>query len=134
MSHPAFPPAGSGRLPVVMRFQNREMTVMRGTETNRFGDETDVGIAIATGVPAALAEVGNETFNLSQSTRRTIRTFACRMPAYVDVDDDDTLMDEFTGYFFEIESIEEQAGIGMYPAMKLLTLTMRSGVSVGSDG
>lgn len=118
----------------VLAFNNRLMTVMRGTEVNAYGDETDVGIPIYRDVPAALAEVEEVTFDRASQTRRTIRTVTCKFQAYVDVTSDDTLMDQFTGYFYLIESMKEQPGIGYYPAPKILTLRMRSGISVESDG
>jgi hypothetical protein len=106
---------------------------MRGTEVNPYGDETNVGIPYLEHVQAALAEVSNETFDPASQIRRTIREWTCIVAAWVDVDTDDTLQDEFTGNYFMIESIMEQPGVGMYPPAKVLTLRMRSGVSVTSD-
>lgn len=113
---------------------NRTFTICRGTEVNSHGDLTDVGLPIARGVPGALAEVSHETFDRSSQTRRTIRKVTAKFAAWVDVTDDDTLIDEFTGYAYVIESMQEEPGIGYYPPIKILTLDMRSGVSVASDG
>jgi hypothetical protein len=128
------PGSSAASASVVPAIQNRLFTVMRGTESNAYGDETDVGIPYLTDVPGGLAETGNETFDRASSTRRTIRTVTCVFQAWVDVTIDDTLMDQFTGYYYQIESMEERPGIGYYPPQKILTLRMRSGVSVKSDG
>ena len=43
------------------------LTVMRGTEVNRFGDETDVGVPVQRHVPASMAETSHVTFDHRQS-------------------------------------------------------------------
>jgi hypothetical protein len=101
---------------------------------NRYGDATNVGAPLYQHLPAALAEVSSETFDRASQTRRTIRTITCVVPAWADITSDDTLKDEFTGYYYLIESMRERPGIGMYPPDKILTLRMRSGVAVASDG
>lgn len=138
MARPHVSASGSGKsvagTPGILKFRNRAMTISRGTETNWAGDESDVGIPLYTGIPCSLAEVSDETFDPASTTRRTVRTWTCIFDAWVDVTLNDTLMDEFTGYFFSIESMEERPGIGMYPPAKVLSLTMVSGITVQSGG
>ncbi len=126
-----------GRAPsgadTVLKLQNRLITIMRGTETDAYGDETDVGIVHRQHVPAALAEKSSQTSDPAAPVRRTVRMWECILPAWCDVTTDDTLMDETTGFYFMVESIEQQPGPGYYPAPLILTLRMRSGVSVNSD-
>lgn len=117
----------------VLRFRNRPMTIMRGTSANAFGDESDVGVPIYTGVPAALAETSQTVFDAATQRQQIIRTVTCEVPAWADVLTTDTLKDEATGLYYMITSIEAQPGIGYYPAPKILTLRMRSGVNVDSD-
>ena len=106
---------------------------MRGTAVNDYGDETDVGTPYLTGVPAAIAETSQQAFDQATQRHQIIRAVTCTVPAWVDVWTTDTIQDEFTGYFYMIESIEAWPGIGYYPAMQILTLRMRSGVTIGSD-
>ena len=118
----------------VLKLQNRLITIMRGTAVNEYGDETDVGIVHRQHVPAALAEKSSQTSDPADPVRRTVRTWECILPAWCDVTTNDTLMDETTGNFFMVEAIEPQTGPGYYPAPLILTLRMRSGISVSSDG
>ncbi len=127
---PGRPPSGSG----VLKIQNRLITIMRGTAVNEYGDETDVGTVYRQHVPAALVEKSSQTGDPASPVRRTVRTWECILPAWCDVTTDDTLMDETTGSYFMVESIEQQPGPGYYPAPLILTLRMRSGISVASDG
>lgn len=117
----------------VLKFRNRSMTIMRGTSANPYGDLSDLGVPLYTGVPAALAETSQVVFDAATQRQQIIRTVTCTVPNWVDVVTTDTLKDEFTGMFYMIESIEAQPGIGYYPAPKILTLRMRSGVNIKSD-
>lgn len=128
--------AGSGSASgtgAVLLFRNRPFTIFRGTSVGFYGEEDDIGVVFATGIPAALAETSEVTQDRTEPTRRTVRTFTLVFDSWVDVTLDDTLQDESTGYFFEISSMMERPGIGMYPPQKILTITMRSGISVKSD-
>lgn len=117
----------------VLRIMNRELTIMRGTEDNDAGDESDVGIPLYTGVQAAIAEDSHLTFDAAASTQRTVRTITCRMNGSQDVLLTDTLFDPASGLYYLIESMASEPTIGYYPPFKILTLRMRSGVSVSSD-
>jgi hypothetical protein len=135
-THPSASASGKtvAGTPGILKFRNRLFTVMRGVEVGWAGDETDVGVPIYTHVPCALAEVSDETFDRTATTRRTIRTWTCVFDNWVDVTLNDTLQDEASGFFYSIESMEERPGIGMYPPAKILSLTMVSGVTVESGG
>jgi hypothetical protein len=117
----------------VLAFWNRQITVMRGTEADEFGDETDVGTPFYTGIPAALAETTDVVFDAATQRQQVIRSVTCIVPAWADIVDTDTIQDQFTGYFYLIESIQAEPGIGYYPAPKRLSLRLRSGVSIASD-
>ena len=117
----------------VLRFWNRTITIMRGTAANPYGDLSDVGIPIYSGIQAALAETEQTVFDAATQRQQIIRAVTCIVPNWVDVVTTDTIRDEFTGLYYMIESIQAQPGIGYYPAPKKLTLRMRSGVGVQSD-
>jgi hypothetical protein len=124
--------SGSSGVAAVLKFRNRLTTVYRGTAANPYGDLSDVGVVYLQHVPAALAETSQAVFDAATQRQQIIRAITCVMPAWADVIDTDTLQDEFTGFFYMIESMSARPGIGYYPADKLLTLRMRSGVSIGS--
>jgi hypothetical protein len=117
----------------VLKFWNRTIATYRGTTANAYGDVSDVGAPYLTGVQAALAETAQTVFDAATQRQQIIRAITCIVPAWADIVTTDTLQDEFTGFFYMISSIEAQPGLGYYPAPKILTLRMRSGVSIGSD-
>lgn len=120
-------------VPAVLAVRNRKITVMRGTTVNEFGDRTNVGTPLYTGIPAALAETKDVVYDAATQREQVIRGITCVVPAWADIQDSDTLMDEATGFFYMVEGIEARQGIGYYPAEKILSLRMRSGVTIASD-
>ena len=124
--------AGSGGN-AALKFRNRAITVCRGTAVNRFGDRSNVGTVLYTGIPAALAEVTETVFDAATQRPQEVRSITCVVPNWADVIDSDTLLDEFTGFYYLVEGIEARPGIGYYPPDKLLSLKMRSGVKIASD-
>lgn len=117
-----------------MELANTTLTIMRGTEANAYGDLSDVGAPIYTGVPAAVVESSKVVFDPATQTPRTIRTSTCVVASWVDVLTSDTLLDESTGSYYMINDIQQQptGPTGIAPD-KILTLRWRSGVSAGSD-
>ena len=107
------------------------LTIMRGTEVDDAGDESDVGIPIYQHVPAALVQASMQAFDPASSTRRTIRVSKALLPSWADVTDSDTIMDESTGSYFAIEDIQLQPTLGSPPDL-LLTLRSVTGVSISS--
>jgi hypothetical protein len=115
-----------------MELANTTITIMRGTATSRFGDRTDVGTPLHTGVPAALTETSKTVFDRSTARPQTIRTTMCVVQEWTDVTLADTIRDERSGNYYMIESIQEQPTLGP-PPDKILTLRSRSGVTPASD-
>jgi hypothetical protein len=125
--------SGASGSAAVLRFRNRTLNTFRGTEANAYGDESDVGQPYLTGVPAALAETSQQAFDAATQRNQIIRSITCRVDAWADIITTDTIQDTTTGIYYLIENIEAVPGIGYYPAPKLLTLRVRSGVSISSD-
>jgi hypothetical protein len=124
---------GTSGANVVLKFRNRLATTYRGTEANAYGDESDVGITYLTDVPVAIAETTDVVFDAATQRQQTVRSITAVFPAWADIIDTDTVQDTTTGYFYEIESMQARPGIGYYPADKIVSLRMRSGVSISSD-
>jgi len=118
----------------MMELANTTLTIMRGVTANRFGDLSDVGSPIYTGVPAAVVESSKQVFDPATQQPRTVRTSTAVVPGWVDVLSSDTLRDETTGTYFMIQDIARQptGPTGFTPDL-LLTLRSRSGVGTGSD-
>jgi hypothetical protein len=118
----------------MMELANTRLTIMRGTTVNAYGDESDVGSPIATGIPAAVTESSKQVWDPATQQPRTVRTSKCVVPGWVDVVNSDTLLDETTGNAFMIQDIQLQpTGPTGIPPAKILTLRGRSGVSVRSE-
>lgn len=118
----------------MMELANTTLTIMRGVSANAYGDLTDVGAPIYTGVPAAVTESSKQVFDPATQTPRTIRTMKAVVAGWTDVLDSDTLRDESTGSYYMISDIQRQptGPTGISPDI-ILTLRMRSGVGLQSD-
>lgn len=125
--------AGASHAPSVLMFRNRPLSVFRGSEVNAYGDTSDVGTLLMQNVPVAIAETSQTAFDPATQRPQTIRSVTCIAPAWSGIIETDTLQDASTGIFYMISSIEARPGPGYYPADLVLTLRVRSGVSVSSD-
>src|SRR5260370_14099867 len=85
-----------------------QLTIMRGAAVDDAGDVSEVGVPIYLHMPAALLEQSHTTFDPASSTRRPIRMVKALLPIWADVDTDDTLMDETSGFYYAIEDIQTQ--------------------------
>lgn len=132
-ARPAMSGGGSAGAASVLRFMNRSLNTYRGPAVNAYGDESDVGTLYLTGVQAALAETAQTAFDPATQRPQIIRAITCIVPGWADIETTDTIQDPFTGWFYMITSMEDEPGLGYYPPRKILTLRMRSGVSIGSD-
>lgn len=117
----------------MLELANCTVTIMRGTEANVYGDESDVGTPLYEHVPAAVTETAKQVFDPATQRPQTIRTSMCVLPSWADVLDSDTIQREDTGDYFMIESIQRQPALIGIPPDIILTLRWRSGVSTGSD-
>ena len=99
----------------LLRFKNREITILRGSATDAFGDESDVGEPYITGIPAAIAETTDVVFDQATQRPQVIRSITCVLPNWADVLDTDTLFDPATGNYYLIESQQARPGPGYYP-------------------
>ncbi|MGH3296094.1 MAG: hypothetical protein ACRDP7_30275 [Trebonia sp.] len=115
-----------------MELANTSLSVLRGTTVNAWGDKTNVGTPLYTGIPAALVESAKQVFDRASQRMQTIRTSTCVVPDWADILDTDTLIDETSGDAYMIESVTRQPTLGP-PPDKILVLRSRSGVSVESD-
>ena len=117
----------------VMRVMDRRVTVLRGRDVSPYGDVSDVGRPLYTGIPAAIAEVKQQSFDPATQRPSIIRAIEARVPSWADIETTDTLLDPATGSYYMIEDISAEPGYGLYPPCKRLTLRQRSGVSVAGE-
>lgn len=117
----------------VLRFMNRRLVTYRGTTVNAWGDKTNVGSPYLSNVPAAIAETAEQSFDPATQRTQIIRSIKAAVPGWADIELTDTLLDPATGWVYMPEEIWDEPGIGTYPPRKLMTLRLRSGVTVDGE-
>jgi hypothetical protein len=101
---------------------------------DEYGDRSDVGSLYLTDVPAALAETSQAVFDPATQRPAIIRTVKCIVPGWADIESTDTVYDPFTGWVYLITNIEQEPGLGYRPPRQILTLKLRSGVTISGEG
>ena len=85
------------------------VTILRGTSTDAFGDETDTDTPIATRVPASLIESTRTAMEPVSGTPRIIRTHVCRLPSTTDITENDRIKDEQTDEIYIVVSVTKNS-------------------------
>jgi hypothetical protein len=81
------------------------ISVLRGTDTDAFGDETDTGTVAASGIPASLVESARNAQEPVTGTPRIIRTHIGRVPPATDITETDRIKDETTNEIYIVVSV-----------------------------
>jgi hypothetical protein len=92
-----------------MNLATTTVSVLRGTGTDAFGDETDLATVAASGIPASLIESSRQAQEPVTGTPRIIRTHVCRVPPGTDVTENDRVKDEQTGEIYIVVSATRNA-------------------------
>jgi hypothetical protein len=85
------------------------VSILGGTSTDAFGDETDGTTVLASGVPASLIESTRTAMEPSTGTPRIIRTHICRLPPGTEVDETKRIKDEQTSEIYIVVSVTRNA-------------------------
>lgn len=96
-----------------------KVSILRGTETDAFGDERDTTTPIATGIPASLTEQTRRVTTRENPTPRIVRYAVARVPARTDVTDQDRVRDERTGAIYIVEATSSMANPAAVPDIRL---------------
>lgn len=95
------------------------ISVLRGTETDQFGDERDTNTPHATGIPASLTEQSRRVTTRENPTPRIVRYAVARVPARTDITDQDRVRDERTGAIYIVEATSQMANPAATPDIRL---------------
>lgn len=95
------------------------VSILRGTDTDEFGDETDAVTVHASGILANIRETRRSVFDASTSTPRIVRTVECRLPSNTDILDSDRVKDENDGTIYGITSVTNPGGPGRRADLEL---------------
>ncbi|MET9517419.1 hypothetical protein [Streptomyces sp. NPDC002994] len=95
------------------------VSVLRGTETDAFGDEKDTATVAASGIPAELVESTRRAQEPATGTPRIIRTHICRVPPTTDVTETDRIKDQVTAEIYIVVSVTKNANPVMAQPLRL---------------
>lgn len=95
------------------------IAVLRGTTTDGFGDEVDTDTAVATGIPASLAEQTRRVMTRDDPTPRVIRYSVARVTAGTDVTDQDRVRDERTGAVYIVDAVSSMNSAAVAADLRL---------------
>lgn len=80
------------------------VSVLRGTETDTYGDEQDTIDVVSTGTPASIIEGRQNVLTGADNIPRVVRIFKLRAPAYLDVRRGDRIKDERNGEIYIVDA------------------------------
>lgn len=98
------------------------VSILRGTTTNQWGDQTDdpAASAIAVGVPACIEVTNTNAFDPTTQQIRTIRTISGSIQSDTDITETDRLRDDASGAIYIVESVTQRGGPGFTGDLELV--------------
>lgn len=85
------------------------VSVLGGSSTDAFGDDTDGTTVLASGIPVSLTESTRTAMEPVTQTPRIIRTHVCRLPPDTDVDETNRIKDETTNEIYIVVAVTRNA-------------------------
>jgi hypothetical protein len=92
-----------------MNLATTRVSVLGGTSTDQFGDETDGSIVLQSGIPASLIESSRQASEPVTGLPRIVRTHICRLPPGTDIDETRRLLDETTSEVYIVVAVTRNA-------------------------
>lgn len=96
-----------------------KVTILRGTETNSFGDEVDSDVTVHTGVRAAIAERNRRVYLPAEGATRVVRAYSGQVGYETDIRKGDRLRDERTNVVYLVLEISEPVNPANQPDYEL---------------
>jgi len=110
---------------------NTKVTILRGTNTDSFGDIIDTPVAVYTDVIAFLSYptmsplrpivLGQQVYEPANADPSVTRLAACTLPSGTDIRNTDQVLDQFTGLLYEVYAVTVLGMAGAVPDI-LVTL------------
>jgi hypothetical protein len=95
------------------------VSVLRGTDTDEFGDTVDNGSVAASGIPAFVAVRSRTVTDPSTQTPRVVQTITGTVGSTIDVRDTDQLRDDTHGVVYAVEAVTQPLAAGLTPDQAL---------------
>ncbi|WP_199546594.1 hypothetical protein [Streptomyces sp. N35] len=92
-----------------MNLATTRVTILGGSSTDAFGDETDGATVLATAIPASLIEASRTASEPITGTPRIVRTHVCRVPPGTDIDETKRIKDEQTNEIYIVVSVTKNS-------------------------
>lgn len=83
------------------------VSILRGSADDTYGDPADNSTVASSGIPASILERDRQSTDRATGTPRTVRYVTARLPAGIDVTEDDRIKDETTGSIYWIGSVSQ---------------------------
>ncbi|MEU6365765.1 hypothetical protein ABZ876_08410 [Streptomyces sp. NPDC046931] len=96
-----------------------QISVLRGTTTDAWGDEQDTDTPVHTSIPAALTEQTRRVTTRDDPTPRIVRYAVARVAAGTDVTDQDRVRDERTGAIYTVDTVSSMANPALTADLRL---------------
>lgn len=88
------------------------VAVQRGVlAANEFGDELPATTSVATGLPAAVQEKRQRSYQPAEQRGGVVEEFTIRLRPTADVTEDDRLVDERTGAVYQVRTIHHPRSV-----------------------
>jgi hypothetical protein len=97
----------------VYSLANCLISILRGTTTNRYGDEVDNGTVVASGIPALVTETNRTVYDRASQEARIIRVSRGAVQSDVDIRDNDQIKREDTNTVYMVQSVTQPDGAGV---------------------
>lgn len=81
------------------------VTVYRGESTDEFGDSVDADNVYATGLPVAITEQRQRSYQPSEQRTTVVEAFTIRLRPGADVREGDRLVDERDGQIYQVTEV-----------------------------
>ena len=85
------------------------ISILGGSSTDAFGDETDGTAVLASGIPVSLTESTRTAMEPVSGTPRIIRTHVCRLPPGQQIDETNRIKDEATNEIYIVVAVTRNA-------------------------
>jgi hypothetical protein len=99
---------------------NCKISVLRGTDTNAWGDTVDNGTVAASGIPAFIVVKSKSIYDGATQSSRVVQRIVGAVGSNVDVRDTDQIHDETNNVTYAVEAVTQPLAAGLTPDLELV--------------
>lgn len=91
------------------------VSILRGDETNEYGDVVDSDTAVYAGIPASIVEQNRRVYLPAEQAYRIVRSYEGRLPSNTDVQKNDRIRDERTNVIYLVVNLADPVALAFTP-------------------